>query len=125
MSLLLLLVFMLALSPGFSVEMDVKCAVYKQGDDGFDNNVDVRIFVLGLKPNTTYTANVLPDHNPPSSITTTTDYEGILWAVSKIADGENSLLFKVDIYEGYGTKGPRVATGDDDAPCYSIRFNNS
>ena len=112
-------------SPVFAVEIDVKCAVYKQGDEEFENNVDVRIFVLGLKPNTTYTANVIPDHNPPSSIATTTDYEGILWAVSKIADGENSLLFKVDIFEGYGTNGRRVATGDDDAPCYPIRFNNS
>jgi hypothetical protein len=104
--------------------MDVKCTVFKHSDDDNGDNVDVRIFLLGLKPNTEYTAHVIPDHNPPSSVTTKTDYEGIFWTVAKIPNGENSLLFKVDIYEGNDTNGSVVAEGDDDAPCYPIQFKN-
>lgn len=102
--------------------MDVKCTVYKQGDDEFGNNVDVRIFVMDLKPNSEYTAHVIPDHNQPSSVTTKTDYEGIFWTVAKIPHGENSLLFKVNIYKGNNTNGHVIIAGDDDAPCYPIRF---
>lgn len=122
--LLPLLVFISTLSVAFSVEMDVKCTVYKQDDDEFGNNVDVRIYVLGLKPNSEYTAHVIPDHNMPSSVTTKTDYEGIFWTVVKIPNGENSLLFKVDIYNGNNTNGRVIIAGDDDAPCYPIRFMN-
>ena len=100
------------------------CTLYEQSNNKNDNNVDVRIFVLGLKPNSNYTAQVIPDHNPPTSVTAKTDYEGILWTVAKIPNAENSLLFKVDVYEGNDTNGSIVAAGDDDAPCYRIQFEN-
>ena len=61
--------------------MDVKCAVYRGSDDKNGDNVDVRIFVLGLKNNTDYSAQVMPDHNPPVTVTTKTDSEGIFWVV--------------------------------------------
>jgi hypothetical protein len=104
----------------FAIEMDVKCTVYKHSDDVNGDNVDVRIFVMGLKPSRDYTAKVVPDHNPPITISTKTDYEGILWTVGKIPNGEKSLLFKVSVYEGNGTDGNLVAKGDDDAPCDGI-----
>jgi hypothetical protein len=99
--------------------MDVKCTVYEHSDDINGNNVDVRILVMGLQPNNTYTAKVIPDHNPPTSVTTNTDYDGIFWVVAKIPNGEKSILFKVNVYEG--DKLTRlVASGDDDAPCHGI-----
>ena len=104
--------------------MDVKCTVYRQSNDKNENNVDVRIFVHGLKPDTEYRAHIIPDHNPPLSVTTRTDYEGILWTVTKIPNGENSLLFKVQVYEGNVTNGSIVVTGDDEASCYWIQFEN-
>ena len=104
----------------FAIDMDVKCTVYKHSDDVNGDNVDVRIFVMGLKPSTDYTAKVVPDHNPSITLTTKTDYEGILWAVGKIPNGEKSLLFKANVFEGNGTDGNLVAMGDDDAPCDDI-----
>ena len=102
--------------------MDVKCTIYEQKDDENNGNVvDVRIFVQGLKPNSTYTAHVTPDHNPPSGIAIKTDYEGIFWGVAKIPNGDRSTLFNVNIYEGNNTNASPVTTGDDDAPCYTIR----
>ena len=104
--------------------MDVKCTVYRQSNDKNENNVDIRIFVHGLKPDTEYTAHIIPDHNPPLGVTTKTDYEGILWTVAKIPDGENSLSFKVEVYEGNATNDSIVVSGDDEAPCYRIQFEN-
>ena len=104
--------------------MDVKCTVYMQSNDKNENIVDIRIFVHGLKPNTEYTAHIIPDHNPPFSVTAKTDYEGILWTVPKLPNGENNLLFKVDIYEENVTNGSIVVSGDDEAPCYRIQFEN-
>jgi len=104
----------------FAIDMDVKCTVYKHSDDVNGDNVDVRIFVMGLKASTDYTVKVVPDHNPSTTISTKTDYEGILWTVGKIPNGEKSLLFKVNVYEGNGTDGNLVAMGDDDAPCDAI-----
>jgi hypothetical protein len=104
----------------FANEMDVKCTVYKHSDDVNGDNVDVRIFVMGLKPSSDYTAKVVPDHDPPVTITSKTDYEGIFWTVGKVPNGEKSLLFKVNVYEGNGTGGKLVAAGDDDAPCDGI-----
>ena len=107
------------------IDMDVKCTIYQHSDDVNGDNVDVRTFVMGLKGNSDYTAKVLPDHNLPTTITTKTDYEGIFWVVAKVPNGEKSLLFKVNVYEGNGTEGNLVASGDDDAPCYRIRpFKN-
>lgn len=104
----------------YSIDMDVKCTVYQHSDDKNGNNVDVRIFVMGLKPSSDYTAKVMPDHNPPMNAKSKTDYEGIFWTVGKVPNGEKSLLFKVNVYEGNGTGGKLVAAGDDDAPCDAI-----
>lgn len=101
--------------------MDVKCAVYQHSDDKNGDNVDVRIFVLGLKNNTDYSAQVMPDHNPPVTVTTRTDSEGIFWVAVKVPNGDKSTLFNVNIYEGNNSNTSPVATGDDDAPCYVIR----
>ena len=107
----------------YGLEMDVKCTLYENsGDNENGGTVDVRIFVLGLKGNTGYTAEVIPDHNQPTSVTKTTDYEGIFWAVAKIPNGEKSLLFKVNLYEGKDIDGDVVASGDDDAPCHPLPF---
>ena len=103
-----------------AIEMDVKCTVYEHSDDVNGNNVDVRILVMGLQPNSTYTAKVMPDHNPPTTVTTKTDYDGIFWAIAKIPNGEKSILFKVNVYQGDNTEGGMVSSGDDDAPCYGI-----
>ena len=110
-----------------AIEMDVKCTVYEHSDDVNGNNVDVRILVMGLQPNNKYTAKVMPDHNPPTSVATKTEYDGIFWVIAKIPNGEKSLLFKVNVYEGNNTDGQLVASGDDDAPCYGIasRSNSS
>lgn len=98
---------------------DVKCTVYQNGD------VDVRILVMGLKVNNDYTARIIPDHNPPVTITTKTDSEGILWVVTKIVNGEISLDFKASVYEGKGVSDSVVVTGDDDAPCRPLPIDNS
>ncbi len=116
---LLLLLSSSALGMTYSLDIDVKCTVY-QGSDENGDNVDVRTFVMGLKGNSDYTAEVIPDHNPFTTVTTKTDSEGIFWIVAKVPNGEKSLLFKVNVYEGNGTDGNMVASGDDGAPCYQI-----
>jgi hypothetical protein len=102
------------------VDMDVKCTVYEHSDDKNGDNVDVRTLVMGLKNDSEYTAKVIPDHNPSTTVTTKTDSEGIFWVVAKVLNGEKSLLFKVNVYEGKGTDMHLVASGEDDAPCSSI-----
>ncbi len=62
----------------YGLEMDVKCAIYENSDDEKGDNVDVRILAIGLKGNSDYTVEVIPDHNLPASVTSKTDYEGIL-----------------------------------------------
>lgn len=106
-------------------DIDVKCTVYDQGNDEKGNDVDVRVLVVGLKPDNFYTANVLPDHNPPISITGKPDFEGIFWIIAKIPNGEKSTLFSVNVYAGNGTDGQLVTSGDDDAPCYEIQIRPS
>ena len=110
--------------PGHAViavlDMDVKCAIYRHSDDENGDNVDVRTLVMGLKGKTNYTVEIIPDHNPKLTATTKTDSEGIYWIVVKVPNGEYSLLFKVNVFEGNGTGGQLVATGDDDAPCTPI-----
>jgi hypothetical protein len=117
---LLGLISVTGLDPTHSLDMDVKCAIYRHSDDLNGDNVDVRILVMGLKGKTDYTAEVIPDHNPNTTATTKTDSEGIFWIVIKVLNGEYSLLFKVNVYEGNGTDGKVVAIGDDDAPCTPI-----
>ena len=123
-SLLIIALSALVCVPGHGVisvlDMDVKCAIYRHSDDLNGDNVDVRILVMGLKGKTDYTAEVIPDHNPNTTATTKTDSEGIFWIVIKVLNGEYSLLFKVNVYEGNGTDGKVVAIGDDDAPCTPI-----
>jgi hypothetical protein len=104
-----------------AIDMDVKCTVYEDGKDPNGNNVDVRILVMGLKPHNYYTANILPDHNPPKTVTGESDSDGIFWIIAKIPNGEKSTLFSANVYEGNSTDGQLVASGDDDAPCYGIR----
>jgi hypothetical protein len=109
----------------YGLEMDIKCAVYENSDDENGDNVDVRILAIGLNGNSDYTAEVIPDHNFPTSVTSKTDYEGIFWAVAKIPNGDKSLLFNVNLYEGKDINGALVASGNDDTPCYPISlFDN-
>lgn len=117
---LLGLISVTGLEPTYALDMDVKCAIYRHSDDLNGDNVDVRILVMGLKGKTDYTAEVIPDHNPNTTATTKTDSEGIFWIVIKVLNGEYSLLFKVNVYEGNGTYDKVVAIGDDDAPCTPI-----
>jgi hypothetical protein len=122
-SILFALLIIISFTPNphaLGIDMDVKCTVYEHSDDVNGNNVDVRILLMGLKANTDYTAKVLPDHNPPTTVTTKSDSAGIFWVVAKVLNGENSLLFKVNVYEGKSTDSYLVGSGDDDAPCYSI-----
>ena len=104
----------------YGLEMDVKCTIYENSDDENGDNVDVRILVIGLNINNYYTAEVKSDHNLPTSVTAKTDYEGMFWAVAKIPNGEKSLLFNVNLYEGKDIDGDFVASGDDDTPCHPI-----
>lgn len=103
-----------------AIDMDVKCTVYEHSDDVNGNNVDVRILVMGLKANDDYTAKVLPEHNPSTSVTTKSDSDGIFWVIAKIPNGEKSMLFDVNVYDGNNTDGRLVASGEDDGPCYGI-----
>jgi len=119
----LLIIFFLPEHGVQAVVMDVKCAVYEHSDDVNGNNVDVRILVMGLKINHDYTATVVPDHNPPVNDISKSDSDGTFWAVAKIPNGEKSLLFKVDVYEGNNTNGRLVASGSDDAPCFGIAYS--
>jgi len=122
-SIIFALLIIISLSPNPNaqgIDMDVKCTVYEHSDDEGGNNVDIRILVMGLKSENDYTAEVIPDHNPPTSVTIESDSEGIFWVVAKIANGEKSALFNVNVYEGEDTDGRLIASGNDDAPCYTI-----
>jgi len=101
------------------LHMDVKCTVYQNGD------VDVRVLVLGLKDNKDYTINIIPDHNPPFTLSSKTDFDGILWSVSKIVNGQISLDFKANVYEGHNLSNPPVIAGNDDAPCRELSVKAS
>jgi hypothetical protein len=113
------------LSDIYALIEDIKCAVYLHSDDKNGDNVDVRIFVMGLKDNKQYTAYVIPDHNPPTSVTTKSNQEGTYWVIAKVPNGDKSLYFKVNVYEGDTKDGLLVASGEDDAPCYKIKTSNS
>lgn len=102
--------------------MDVKCTIYINSRSLNGNDVDVRILVLELDENSNYTAQVIPAHNPTTTVTAKTDSEGFLWTVAKIFHGEKSTLFEVKVYEGKGMDKRLVASGDDDAPCFNIVF---
>jgi len=109
-----MLVLLLSYQNVNGLNMDVKCTIYENDD------VDVRILVMGLKGNNDYTAKVIPDHNPPMTFTAKTDSEGILWVVPKIVNGGISLEFQASVHEGNSSEGPVVITGSDDAPCHPL-----
>ena len=84
-SLVILTIGLMSLPPYHEISglnMDVKCALYKNGD------VDVRVYVMGLKSNTHHVVKIIPDHNPPTSTIANTDSYGILWVVSKVTGGD-------------------------------------
>lgn len=116
----MVLSLLLQISLVYGVEMDIKCTIYENSDDENGDNVDVRILAIELKGNNDYTAEVIPDHNSRTTVTDKTDYEGIFWAIAKIPNGEKSLLFKVNLYEGKDIDGDLVVSGDDDTPCHPI-----
>lgn len=118
-----LIMFLTQASQAQSILIDVECAVYEHSDDVNGNDVDVRIFLHGLKQDYDYTAKITPDHNPPIMVTSKTDSDGIYWAIAKIDNGEKSLNFKVDVFEGNDTNGRPVAVGRADAPCFGIAFS--
>jgi hypothetical protein len=59
------------------VDMDVKCTVYEPSDDENGDDVDVRTLVMGLKNKSKYTAQVIPDHNPSTTVSANTESECI------------------------------------------------
>ena len=61
-------------------------------DDKNGDKVDVRIFVLGLKPITDYFVIVKADHNPRTSLVSKADFEGLFWAVVKIPMGNGAVF---------------------------------
>jgi hypothetical protein len=105
----------------YALKMDVKCTQYVHSDDDNGNDVDVRVFVLGLKPNADYIVKVVPNHNPSTSVLSRADYEGIFWVTVKIPNGENSSSFEVRMYEGKDVHGNTIVSEDEYAPCYRIR----
>ena len=105
-----------------ALDMDVKCTIVAHSDDENGDNVNVRILVLGLKPNSIYTAHVTPDKNASLNITKSTDRDGIFWVIAQIPNGERSLIYRVTVREGSGITSNIVASGDDDSPCYRIRL---
>ena len=96
------------------LDMDVKCTIYE------NDNVDVRIYVLGLKANSFYTAEIVPDNNPAIIITGETDSQGIFWVVAKIQSGENDSIFRVILHEGKNASGHILIQGEDRKPCHQI-----
>jgi hypothetical protein len=121
-SLILVLVILLLLSAFFmkmgnqayGLDIDVKCTIYENDD------VDVRIYVLGLKANSLYTAEIAPDKSPTVSITGESDSQGIFWAVAKVNNGDKDSIFKVTLHEGKNASGPIIIYGDDSEPCHQI-----
>jgi hypothetical protein len=126
-SLILVLVILLLLLSAFFMKMgnqaygldiDVKCTIYENDD------VDVRIYVLGLKANSLYTAEIAPDKSPTISITGESDSQGTFWAVAKVNNGDENSIFKVTLHEGKNTSGPIIIYGDDREPCHQILTSN-
>jgi hypothetical protein len=95
-------------------DIDVKCTIFE------NDNVDVRIYVPGLKANSFYTAEIVPDKSPAVSVTGESDSQGVLWAVAKVNDGDKDSIFKVTLHEGTNVSGPILAYGDDRGPCHQI-----
>lgn len=95
-------------------DIDVKCTIFE------NDNVDVRIYVPGLRANSFYTAEIVPDKSPAVSVTGESDSQGAFWAVAKVNNGDKDSIFKVTLYEGPNASGRILAYGDDRAPCHQI-----
>ena len=96
------------------LDIDVRCTIFENG------RVDIRIYVLGLKPNSFYTAKVVPDESPALNVTGRSDSQGIFWEVAKVNDGDRDSVFNVTLYEGQNTSGRILVHGDDREPCHQI-----
>lgn len=96
------------------LDIDVKCTIFE------NNTVDVRIYALGLKSNSFYTAEVVPDESPALNITGVSDSQGIFWAVAEVNNGDRNSVFNVTLHEGHNASGHIVAYGDDREPCHQI-----
>jgi hypothetical protein len=94
--------------------MDVKCTTYK------NDSVDIRIYVLGLKPNSFYTAEIVPDESSAVNVIGKSDSQGIFWVVAKVNNGDKNSIFNVILHEGENASGRIIALGDDDEPCHQI-----
>jgi hypothetical protein len=98
----------------YGIDIDVKCTIYD------DDSVDVRIYALGLKANSFYTAEIVPDESPAVGITGESDSQGVFWVVAKINDGDEDSIFKVTLHEGKNASGHIIVYGDDREPCHQI-----
>jgi hypothetical protein len=96
------------------LNMDVRCTIFE------NDNVDVRVYVHGLKANSFYTAEVVPDESPALNVTGRSDSQGIFWAVAKIYNGDMDSVFNVTLHEGQNTSGRILVHGDDREPCHQI-----
>jgi hypothetical protein len=110
--------FMTIVSPAYGLDIDVRCTIYEDG------NVDVRIYSLGLKANSSYTARVVPDESPAVSVTGESDSQGVFWVVAKVNNGDEDSIFEVTLYEGKNASGNIIVYGDDREPCHQILTSN-
>jgi hypothetical protein len=105
---------MTIVSQAYGQDIDVRCTIYE------DDSVDVRVYVLGLKANSVYTAEIVPDENPAVSVTGESDPQGVFWVVAKINNGNEDSIFEVTLHEGKNTSGRIIVSGDDREPCHQI-----
>jgi len=98
----------------YGLDIDVRCTIFE------NDNVDVRIYVLGLKANSLYTAEIVPDKSPTVSVTGESNSQGIFWAVAKVNNGNEDSIFKVILHEGKNASGRIIVYGDDREPCHQI-----
>ena len=87
------------------LDIDVKCTIFE------NDTVDVRIYALGLKANSSYTARIVPDESPAVSITGESDSQGVFWVVAKINNGDEDSIFKDELHEGKNASGHIIVYG--------------
>jgi hypothetical protein len=113
-TLVLFAFFLTMRNQAYGLDIDVRCAIHE------NDSVDVRILVLGLKANSLYTAEIIPDKSPPVNVTGESDSQGIFWVVAKVDNGDDDSFFKVTLREGKNASGRVIAHGDDREPCHQI-----
>ena len=106
--------FMTMGNQAYGLDIDVKCTIFE------NDSVDVRIYVFGLKANSFYTAEIVPDESPTVSVTGESDSQGIFWVVAKVNNGDKDSIFKVILHEGKNAFGRIIVYGDDREPCHQI-----